>query len=497
MSMETEQASSSANAAVETSEVSLLDQIVESTKATSQERVEELLSNLLNVVHDENVYFDKNVYVSVHKAIDSLDKQISRQLSEVMHNEDLQKLEGSWRGIDYLYKNSTVNETLKIRVLQANKDELTEEFQSISSDDDSTLFKRIYEDEFGSPGGTPYGALIGDYQITNSADDMDFINKMAGISAAAFCPFLTAPAPDLFGMESWNDLTKPRNMATIFESPEYAAFRSFREKEDSRYVSMVMPRVLSRLPYGSKTKPTKEFNFEELIEYPDGSVIPHEKYCWMNPAYVLGTKITNAFNQYGWCTAIRGLQGGGKVEDLPTHVFMSDRGEMELKCPTEIGITDRREKELSDLGFMPLSHYKDENYAVFFGGQTCQKPKSYDLPEAQANAEISARLPYILAVSRIAHYLKVMARDKIGTFMEVTDMENDLNRWVQQYVNINEKGSQEMKAKFPLRDAQIQVTEMPGKPGFYHAVAHLRPWLQFEQLTASLRLVAQLPAKGK
>lgn len=496
MSLETEK-TPGAKAAVATEEPSLLDQIVASTKATTTERVEELLTNLLNVVEEENVYFDKNVYVSIHKAIDSLDQQISRQLSEVMHNEELQKLEGSWRGIDYLYKNSTCNETLKIRVFQANKEELTEEFQSISSDDDSTLFKRIYEDEFGSPGGTPYGALIGDYQISNSPDDMDFINKMAGISAAAFCPFLTAPAPQLFGMDGWGDLVKPRNLATIFETPEFATFRSFREKEDSRYVSMVMPRVLSRLPYGEKTKPTKDFNYEELIEYPDGSVIPHEKYCWMNPAYVMGTKITNAFTNFGWCTAIRGLQGGGKVEDLPTHVFMSDRGELELKCPTEIGITDRREKELSDLGFMPLSHYKDENYAVFFGGQTCQKPKKYDQMDAQANAEISARLPYILAVSRIAHYLKVMARDKIGSFMEVEDMETDLNRWIQQYVNSNEKGSQAMKAKFPLREAQVQVAEIPGKPGFYHAVAHLRPWLQFEQLTASLRLVAQLPAKGK
>jgi type VI secretion system protein ImpC len=301
-----------------------------------------------------------------------------------------------------------------------------------------------------------------------------------------------------FGFDSWPELAKPRDLAKIFETQDYTKWRSFRDSEDSRFVNLVLPRTLARLPYGAATKAIDEFNYEEAPYDAAGAAksMNHNEYCWMNAAYAMGTRLTNAFAQYGFCTAIRGAEGGGKVENLPYHVFTSDDGDQDAKCPTEIAITDRREFELSNLGFLPLCHYKNTDYSVFFGAQSVQKPKKYDRPEATANAAISARLPYIMASSRFAHYLKVMARDKIGSFMEAGDVERWLNRWINNYVNGNENAGQEMKARFPLREAKVEVREIPGKPGSYNAVAYLRPWLQMEELTTSLRMVARIPASA-
>jgi type VI secretion system protein ImpC len=302
----------------------------------------------------------------------------------------------------------------------------------------------------------------------------------------------------MFGFKSWTELTRPRDLAKIFDTIEYTKWRSFRESEDSRFVNLVMPRALARLPYGAATKPIDEFGYEEAPFDESGAArsMDHGHYCWMNAAYVMGTRLTDAFAQTGFCTAIRGAEGGGKVENLPFHVFTSDDGDLDAKCPTEIAITDRREKELSDIGFLPLCHYKNTDYAVFFGAQSAQKPKKYDRPEATANAAISARLPYLMATSRFAHYLKVMARDWVGSFMEAGDVEQRLNRWIQNYVNANENAGQEMKARFPLREARVEVKDIPGRPGSYNAVAYLRPWLQMEELTTSMRLVARIPQRA-
>jgi type VI secretion system protein ImpC len=322
---------------------------------------------------------------------------------------------------------------------------------------------------------------------------------MSQVAAAAFCPFFTAAAPDMFGFQSWTELSKPRDLEKIFDSIEYTKWRSFRESEDSRFVTLVMPRVLSRLPYGASTKPIEDFNFEE-VELDDrgkAKPVPHEHYTWTNAAYVMGTRLTDAFAKYQWCVAIRGAEGGGKVEGLPAHVFTSDDGDADLKCPTEIGITDRRERELGMCGFLPLCHYKNTDYAVFFGAQTTQKPKKYDKPDATANAAISARLPYMMATSRVAHYLKVMARDWIGSFMEAADCEAKMNRWIQQYCAANPSADQEHRARYPLAAAKVQVKEIPGAPGSYNAIAWMRPWLQLEELTTSLRMVAKIPALAK
>jgi type VI secretion system protein ImpC len=387
---------------------------------------------------------------------------------------------------------------LKLKVLNVSKRDLFKDVDRAVEFDQSQVFKKLYENEFGSPGGEPYGTLIGDYEFTNHPEDVELLSKMSNVAAAAFCPFLSAASSSLFGFEGWEDLSRPRDLEKIFDSIEYTKWRSFRDSEDSRFVTLVMPRVLSRLPYGSTTRPIEEFAFEEVELDSQGRAKPvsHDHYTWMNAAYVLGTKLTDAYAKYGWCTAIRGAEGGGKVEDLPAHIFTSDDGDADLKCPTEIGITDRREAELSKMGFLPLCHYKNTDYAVFFGAQTAQKPKKYDRPEATANAAISARLPYIMATSRIAHYLKVMARDKIGSFMEASDCEDWLNRWIKNFVNANPDAGQEMKARYPLAEAKVQVMEIPGKPGSYNAVAWLRPWLQFEELTASLRMVARIPQIG-
>ncbi len=477
------------------SETSLLEQAIRATKQTERSQAEELLKALTEEALKGAITWDKNLIHTVNSAIKALDRVLSKQLAVIMHNDKFKKLEGTWRGLHYLVMNTETSTSLRLKVLNASKQSLAKDLSKAAEFDQSQLFKKLYENEFGTPGGEPYGALIGDYEFTNHPDDVDMLGKIANVAAAAFCPFISATDPALFGFNDWTMLSKPRDLEKIFDTVEYAKWRSLREAEDSRFVTLVMPRVLARLPYGEVTKPIEEFGFEEAPYNEVGQPLQlgHNDYCWMNAAYVMGARLTNAFAKYSWCTAIRGAEGGGRVEGLPLHVFTSDDGDIDATCPTEIGITDRREAELSRLGFLPVCHYKNTDYAVFFGAQSIQKPQKYDRPGATANAAISARLPYIMATSRFAHYLKVMARDKIGSFMETSDVEAWLNRWIQNYVNGNPDGGQEMKAKYPLAAAKVHVEPIPGKPGAYQAIAWLRPWLQLEELTTSLRLVANIP----
>jgi type VI secretion system protein ImpC len=497
----TEKKAAAASAAT-TSEAagSLLDQITSMMpKTVEKPRRDELIRALVEQALHGTVAFDRNITKTMNQAIAAIDAAMSKQLAAVMHHEKFSRLEGTWRGLQHLVKNSETGSQLKIRVLNVPKKELAKDLEKATEFDQSVAFKKIYEAEFGSPGGEPYAALIGDYELTNHPDDIDLLTKMSQVSAAGFCPFVTSAGPELLGLETFEDLSKPRDLEKTFLSPEYAKWRSFRESDDSRFVVLTMPRTLARMPYGRETKPIEEFGFEEveLDEKGRSRKVDHADYCWMSTAYVMGTTLTNSFAQTGWCTAIRGAENGGKVEGLPTHTFVADDGDTDLKCPTEIAITDRREAELSKLGFMPLSHYKNTDYAVFFGGQTAQKAKKYDRPEATANAAISARLPYIMASSRIAHFLKCIARDKIGSFMERQDCEDWLRRWIANYVSADPQPSADIKARYPLAEAQITVEEVPGAPGSYNAVAHLRPWLQLEELTASLRMVAKIPAAKK
>ena len=479
--------------------VDLLEQAISATKQTEPKRAEELLRTLTEQALEGTVSYSKNLNLSISEAIKQIDAKISKQLAAVMHHPKFKQLEGSWRGLHYLVMNTETSANLKLRVVNWSKRELFRDMSRATEFDQSQLFKKIYESEFGTPGGQPYGALLGDYEFTNHPEDIDILRLVSNVAAAAFAPFIAAASPRLLGLDSYRELSAPRDMEKIFDSLEYTKWNAYRETEDSRFVTLVLPRVLARLPYGERTTKVDEFDYEEapIDEAGVARRMPHDDYCWMNAAYAMGARLTDAFARNGWCTAIRGAENGGKLENLPCHIFTSDDGDIDLQCPTEIGITDRREAELSKLGFLAASHYKGTDYAVFFGAQTNQKPKKYDRPDATANAAISARLPYMMASSRIAHYLKIIARDKIGSFKEASDVETWLKRWIERYTNSNPSPSDEAKAKYPLREARIRVEEIPGKPGSYNAVAHMRPWLQMEELTTSLRMVARIPTLQK
>lgn len=491
---ETEQSTA---AETTTEDQNLLDKIVDDSRVAKSEaehdRARDIIGELVHQVMDGTVTMSDNLGATLDARLADLDELISGQLSEVMHAPEFKKLESSWRGLHYLCSQTSTGTQMKIKLMSATKQELLKDFKSAIDFDQSALFKKIYEEEFGTFGGAPFGALLGDYEITRQPTDFHFIQEMSHVAAAAHAPFISAASPELFGFESYTELGKPRDLAKIFDTVEYAKWKSFRDSEDSRYVGLTLPRFLGRLPYNPKDGTVVEgFNFVEDVDGKD-----HDKYLWCNTAYSFGARLTAAFEDFGWCAAIRGVEGGGLVEDLPTHTFKTDDGEVALKCPTEISITDRREKELSDLGLIPLVHCKDTDYAAFFGAQSTQKPKKYNTDAANANAVLSAQLQYIFAVSRISHYLKAMMRDKIGSFASAGNVEEFLNNWITQYVLLDDNATQEAKAQFPLREASIKVSEVPGKPGAYRAVAFLRPHFQLDELSVSLRLVAELPASAK
>src|ERR1700751_3180255 len=415
--------------AVETEESSLLDQIVEQGRlgkeTASRERGKDLVKEFVAQVLDGSMTVAKDAEMMINARIAQLDHLLSLQLNEIMHHPQFQKLEGSWRGLKYMMDNSETGTGLKIRVLNVNKKELLRDIEKAPEFDQSALFKKVYEEEYGVFGGAPFGALIGDYEFGKHPEDMALLEGISHVAAQAHAPFVSAAAPDLLNLESFTKLDAPRDLAKIFDSTEYAKWKSFRQSEDSRYVALCLPRTLGRLPYGKDTKPIDEFSYEEHVDGTD-----HSKYLWTNAAYSLGTRMTNSFSQFGMCVAMRGVEGGGLVEGLPVHNFYTYEGDIALKCPTEVPITDRREKELADLGFVPLVHCKETDYAAFFSVQTCQKPKVYDLDSANANARLSAQLPYIMAVSRFAHYLKAMMRDKIASSMSRSKAETLLNNWI-------------------------------------------------------------------
>ena len=475
----------------------LLDDIVAQSKAARSDaehsHAKDIIGELVREVLKGEVIVSDNLSVTLDARVAELDRLISAQLSEVMHHPDFQKLESSWRGLHYLCKQTSTGAMMKIQVFNATKQELTRDFRSAIDFDQSTLFKKVYEEEFGTFGGSPFGALLGDFDITRQGEDMFFVEQMAHVAAAAHAPFVSAASPELFGLDSFAELGKPRDLSKVFDTTEYAKWKSLRDAEDSRYVGLTLPRFLGREPYDPKEGTVTEgFNYVEAV---DGS--DHSRYLWINAAYAFGARLTSAFESFGWCAAIRGVEGGGLVEDLPTHTFKTDDGEIALKCPTEIAITDRREKELADLGFIPLVHCKNTDYAAFFGAQSAQKAKRYDSDAANANARLSSQLQYMFAVCRIAHYMKAMMRDKIGSFASAANVQDFLNQWIKQYVTTDDNATQEVKAAYPLREASVEVSEVPGKPGVYRAVSFIRPHFQLDELTVSLRLVAELPQGQK
>lgn len=482
-------------AATTSAQPSILDQVIKATRPQDQaeaDRVKDYFKQFLDRVVQPGQVISKDVEKNIKHWISQVDQKLSAQLNEIMHNPAYQKLEGTWRGLKYLVNNSETGETLKIRVLNVNKKDLLKDLEKASEFDQSALFKKVYEEEYGQLGGQPYGMLVGDFEFGRSPEDISLLKFTSQVAAASHAPFVAAASPKMFNLDSFTELSQPRDLAKIFDSVEYASWKSFRESEDSRYVSLTMPRVLARLPYGAQFTPVEEFNFEEMVDGKD-----NEKYQWMNSSWAYAARVTDAFAKDGWFMRTRGVEGGGKVEGLPVHTFPTDDGDIAMKTPTEIAISDRREFELSNLGFMPLLHSKNRDFAVFMGSQSCQKPKTYFDPAANANAELSTKTNYLLSVSRFAHYLKVMARDKIGSFMEVSDCEKWLNQWINNYVVGNpESVSDAVKAQRPLAAAEVRVEEVKGKPGWYNAVAYLRPHFQLETLASSMRLVAEIPKKG-
>jgi type VI secretion system protein ImpC len=458
----------------------------------AKDAVERAVRTLAEQALAQTKLISSDVVKSIEAMIAQLDKKMTEQINLILHHEDFQKLEGAWRGLHYLVNNTETDEMLKIRFMDLSKQELGKTLKRYKGTawDQSPLFKKVYEAEYGQFGGEPFGCLVGDYYFDQTAPDVELLSEMSKVAAAAHAPFITGASPTVMQMGSWQELANPRDLTKIFTTPEYAAWRSLRESDDARYLGLAMPRYLARLPYGAKTNPVEDFAFEE-----DTGAADHNRYTWANAAYAMATNINRSFKMYGWCSRIRGIESGGAVEGLPTHTFPTDDGGVDMKCPTEIAISDRREAELAKNGFMPLIHRKNSDFAAFIGAQSLQKPTEYDDPDATANANLAARLPYLFACCRFAHYLKCIVRDKIGSFKERDDMQRWLQNWIMNYVDGDPAHSSEStKAMKPLAAAEVTVEEVEGNPGYYTSKFHLRPHYQLEGLTVSLRLVSKLPS---
>ena len=488
-----EDQAAAAGQTTETSEFSaLLQKEFKPKSDRAREEVETAVRTLAaQVLEDKDLIADDAIN-SINAIVAEIDRKLAEQINLIMHNPQFQALEGSWRGLHYLVNNTETDEMLKIKVFNISKKDLGKTLKKYKGTawDQSPIFKKVYELEYGQLGGEPYGCLVGDYYFDHSAPDVELLSGMAQIAAASHAPFIAAASPTTMQMDSWGELANPRDLTKIFQTPEYAAWRSMRESDDSKYVGLAMPRFLSRMPYGAKTNPVEEFEYEE-----DTSGADSGKYTWCNAAYAMAVNINRAFKLYGWCSRIRGVESGGAVEGLPVHTFPSDDGGVDMKCPTEIAISDRREAELAKNGFMPLIHRKNSDVAAFIGAQSLNKPAEYDDPDATANANLAARLPYMFACCRFAHYLKCIVRDKIGSFKERADMERWLSNWILNYVDGDPaNSSEETKARKPLAAAEVVVEEVEGNPGYYTSKFFLRPHYQLEGLTVSLRLVSKLPS---
>jgi len=471
---------------------SVLDQMIETgikpKDAAAKERALDLVKTFIGELIDPSMVVQPGFTRTVNARIAAIDEILSKQVNEILHHPDFQRLEGSWRSLHKLVMGTETGENLKIRAFNVKKKDLLKDFQAAAEFTESSLWKKVYEYEFGLYGGDPYGALVGDFEFDKGPQDVELLTHCSQVAAAAHAPFITAAAPQMFAMDSFTQMPDPRDLAKIFDknNPENTKWLSFRDSEDSRFTAMVLPHTLRRIPYSTKDNPVESFNFEENS---DG----HDDYLWGNAAFDYAGRLTSAFAKHHWCVAIRGPEGGGLVEDLPIHTFKTADGDVASKCPTEVQIPDTREKELSDLGFIGLLNCKNTDYAAFFGGSSAQRAKKYDTKEATANAKLSAQIPYLMTTSRIAHYLKAICRDKTGSFMSRQDCETMLNKWIANYTLDLDDATQEAKAKRPLKEARVDVIEDKANPGAYQAVAYLKPHFQLDELGVSLRLVASLP----
>lgn len=475
---------------------SLLAEVLDATTIDDEqrERVGTQIDTLIRQILGKRVTFSKSVAVTIQGAIQRIDALLNAQINEILHCEAFQKLEASWRGLKYLVFETETSPLLKVRVLDASQKELLKDLRNASEFDQSALFKKIYSKGFDTFNGIPYGALIGDYEFGRHPDEIELLGHISKVAAAAHAPFISAASPKMFNMRSFTTLPEERDLTKIFDetvNPEYVKWKEFRKSADARYVALVAPHMLMRLPYGPDSSPVTAFNFVE-------DVSQHNRYLWGNAAYALGLRLTTAFAQYGWHMAICGLEGGGQVQGLPVHTFKTDAGNIAMKCPTEVVATERRAGELIRLGFVPLVVYENTDYAVFIDAPSCQLPATYNDPKATANAALSADLRCILAASRFTHYLKSITRDKLGTFLTAKECEDFLHRWiVSNYTVANADATQAIKSSKPLREAAVSVAPIPGKPGYFAATINLAPHIPFKGLSASVSMVAELPPPAR
>jgi type VI secretion system protein ImpC len=472
---------------------SLLEKEFKPADDVRKNRIETAVQTLAQQALTDAAIIGEDVYSTVDAMRSAIDRKLSEQVNQIIHNEDFQRLESAWRGLNYLVMNTSTGKDMKIRVMNISKEECRKMFRQYrdAAWDQSPLFKKIYESEFGQLGGQPYGAFVCDYEFDHTGPNLEVLKGLSRIGAAAHAPIIAAAGPALFGMESWTELANPRDLGKLFDAQEYMAWRSYRDSEDSRYMALTMPRFLGRPTYGAKSEPVDEFAFEEET---DGE---HDKHLWLNAAYGMGVRITDAFANFGWCTRIRGVESGGTIEELPVASFPTDDGGIDMKCPTEIAISDRREAELSSAGMLALIHRKNTDQATFIGAQTLHKPKVYDNKDATANANLSARLPYIFASCRFAHYLKCMVRDWVGGSREADQLQRDLHNWVLQYVDGSpDTSSEETKARLPLKDAKIEVIADEENPGYYKGKFMFVPHYQLEGMDVALSMVSRLPKGG-
>jgi type VI secretion system protein ImpC len=471
----------------------LLKQSFKPRSERAATEVDNAINTLVQQALADTSLIKDDVLDTIEEMIARLDEKLSDQINAIIHAHEFQSIESAWRGLSYLVYNSETDATLKLKIMNVSKNELYRDLRNYPDAkwDQSPLFKKIYEAEFGQLGGEPFGCLVGDYYFDQSAVDVRLLRDLGKIAASAHCPFIAGAAPALMGMDTWTELSNPRDLSKIFETPDYAAWKSLRDSENSRYMALCMPRVLARDPFGAKTVPVEDFNFEEETDGHKG-----EKYAWMNAAYAMAANINRAYKEYGWTVRIRGVQSGGEVINLPTHTFPTDDGDIDLKCPTEIAISDRREAELSKSGLLPLIHRKNSDKAAFIGAQSLYRPKKYDNVDATASDNISSRIPYMFAVSRFSHYLKCMVRDQIGETKERDELQKWLQKWITQYVDGDPKNSSiAQKAKKPLADAKVEVFEDEENPGYYSARFYLRPHFQLEGMDIGMSLVSRLPGQ--
>jgi type VI secretion system protein ImpC len=459
-------------------------------ESQANERIGAALSFFLESVIQSGESIEKIDKYVLDKIIADIDSKISDQLDEVMHHPDFQKMESAWRSLKFLVDRTDFRKNVKIDLLDMGKEELVEDFEDAAEIIQSGLYKQVYSDEYDTPGGEPYGVMISNYDFTSGPEDVSFLSNISKVAAACHCPFIGSATPKFFGKEKVQDLPKIEDLHTFMDRSEFLRWNAFRKTEDSRYVGLTMPRFALRLPYGADTIPVKEFNYTEKITGDD-----HDKYLWGNGSFAFAANMVRSFIDNGWCVQIRGPESGGKVEDLPVHFFDVGKG-TQMKIPTEILIPETREFEFANEGFIPLSFYKNRNYACFFSANSSQKPQEYDDAAITANMRINSRLPYIFMVSRIAHYLKVIQRENIGTTKSRSVLQDELNKWIKGLVTEMPDPGPDLIATHPLKAAEVLVNEIPDNPGFFSVSLSVMPHFQIEGIDINLSLVSQMP-KGK